>query len=260
MRSKDRYDRYDVENGYDHHGSFDEDDPLVDDSGGDVFARTVAKANLQVRLGFIRKVYGIVTLQLLLSLVAVGIGLFNDTVKAYVQTHENFLYAIMGVTFGLMLVMTCFSGLMRSFPINVILLFFFTAFMSILLMAVTSFYDTRIVYQALIVTAFISIGLTAYTFQSDRDFSQMGTYLFVFLMVLVIGGVIRIFLPTTPVLDTVWACFGALVFSAYIVFDTFLILNKLGPDDYVFAALNLYLDVINLFLYILQILGGRGRK
>ena len=49
----------------------------------------------------------------------------------------------------------------------------------------------------------------------------------------------------------------SLVFSLYIVYDTFLIQRKLSPDDYVFAALSLYLDVINLFISILQVIGGR---
>lgn len=54
---------------------------------------------------------------------------------------------------------------------------------------------------------------------------------------------------------------GALVFSLYIVYDTQLMMGgshkySLDPEEYVFASLNLYLDVINLFLYILMIVGG----
>ena len=54
---------------------------------------------------------------------------------------------------------------------------------------------------------------------------------------------------------------GALIFSLYIVYDTQLMMGgkhkyALDPEEYVFAALSLYLDVINLFLYILMIIGG----
>ena len=54
---------------------------------------------------------------------------------------------------------------------------------------------------------------------------------------------------------------GALVFSLYIVYDTQLMMGgkhkyALSPEEYVFAALNLYLDIINLFLYILMIVGA----
>ena len=54
---------------------------------------------------------------------------------------------------------------------------------------------------------------------------------------------------------------GALVFSLYIVYDTQLMMGgnrkySLDPEEYIFAALNIYLDVINLFMYILMIVGG----
>ena len=54
---------------------------------------------------------------------------------------------------------------------------------------------------------------------------------------------------------------GALVFSLYIVYDTQLMMGgkrkyALDPEEYIFAALNIYLDVINLFMYILMIVGG----
>ena len=57
---------------------------------------------------------------------------------------------------------------------------------------------------------------------------------------------------------------GALVFSLYIVYDTQLMMGgkhkyALSPEEYIFAALNLYLDIINLFLYLLAIFGG-GKK
>lgn len=54
---------------------------------------------------------------------------------------------------------------------------------------------------------------------------------------------------------------GALIFSMYIVYDTQLMMGgshkySIDPEEYIFAALNLYLDIINLFMYILMIIGG----
>ena len=56
---------------------------------------------------------------------------------------------------------------------------------------------------------------------------------------------------------------GALIFSLYIVYDTQLMMGgkhkyALSPEEYIFAALNIYLDVINLFRYILLIVGIAG--
>merc|ERR1712116_63233 len=59
----------------------------------------------------------------------------------------------------------------------------------------------------------------------------------------------------------VFSIIGAIIFSLYIVFDTQMMMGgnhkySLDPEEYVFAALNLYLDIINLFLYILHIIGA----
>ena len=54
---------------------------------------------------------------------------------------------------------------------------------------------------------------------------------------------------------------GAVIFSLYIIYDTQIMLGgnhkySLSPEEYIFAALNLYLDIINLFMYLLSIFGG----
>jgi len=63
----------------------------------------------------------------------------------------------------------------------------------------------------------------------------------------------------------VYGAAGALLFSFYIIYDTQIMMGgkhkyAISPEEYIFAALNLYLDVINLFLYILMIFGGSGKK
>ena len=51
----------------------------------------------------------------------------------------------------------------------------------------------------------------------------------------------------------------ALVFVGFIVYDTHVVINRLSYDEYIIGAINLYLDFINLFLFILQLLSG-GRR
>lgn len=50
---------------------------------------------------------------------------------------------------------------------------------------------------------------------------------------------------------------GAVLFSLFIVFDTHMIMHKVSPEEYIHASVNLYLDILNLFLHILRILGDR---
>ena len=58
-----------------------------------------------------------------------------------------------------------------------------------------------------------------------------------------------------------YSAVGAVIFSLYIIYDTQIMLGgnhkySLSPEEYIFAALNLYLDIINLFMYLLSIFGG----
>merc|ERR1719414_1114998 len=95
---------------------------------------------------------------------------------------------------------------------------------------------------------------------TKRDFTGWGPYLFAACLVLMIFGSFGALLPFS-FLQTVCCCLGILRFSFYLIYDTQMIMGKgelrLGVDDYVYGALQLYLDIIQLFLYILELLDGK---
>jgi FtsH-binding integral membrane protein len=89
---------------------------------------------------------------------------------------------------------------------------------------------------------------------------MMGGVLFVCAIILMIFGIVTIFWHG-KIITLVYASFGALLFSIYIVYDTQIMMGgthkySISPEEYIFAALNLYLDIVNLFLYILTIIGA----
>jgi protein lifeguard len=104
-------------------------------------------------------------------------------------------------------------------------------------------------------TLAIFAALTIFTFQSKIDFSFLGAGLFAALWVLLIWGfVISIFGYRQSFL---YSLFGAFVFALYILFDTSLIMQRLSYDEYVLGAISLYLDILNLFIFLLDLLGRR---
>ncbi|KAA0203646.1 hypothetical protein HAZT_HAZT004278 [Hyalella azteca] len=150
---------------------------------------------------------------------------------------------------------------------NLILLAAFTVVEAVTVGTVVSLYEVASVVQALVLTLLITFGLTAYTFQTKRDFTNMGVGLFIGLLCLLGVGVLNLFLGSTG-LDLIIAGAGALVFSLFIVFDTQasalcaafylqMMMTKLSPEEYILATINLYLDIINLFLELLRLLGDR---
>jgi len=89
----------------------------------------------------------------------------------------------------------------------------------------------------------------------------MGGVLLAVLVVFILFGFIAAFFPKSRTLNLVYAAIGAIIFSMYIVYDTQIMVGgkhkySLSPEEYVFGALNLYLDIINLFMYILSIIGN----
>ncbi|XP_021938786.1 protein lifeguard 1, partial [Zootermopsis nevadensis] len=106
----------------------------------------------------------------------------------------------------------------------------------------------------------VCFGLTMFAFQTKWDFTVMGGALFVAVIILMIFGIVAIFIPGKTI-TLIYASCGALLFSLYLVYDTQLMMGgkhkySISPEEYIFAALNLYLDIVNIFLYILTIIGA----
>jgi FtsH-binding integral membrane protein len=119
---------------------------------------------------------------------------------------------------------------------------------------VTAFFDNIIVLQALLITLGVFFGLTLFTFQSKYDFSGLAPWLFGGLIALMMTGLVGIFIPFGTTMDIIFAIGGCLIFSGYIVYDTYNINKRLSPDEFIMGSISLYLDFINLFLYILRLL------
>ncbi len=110
------------------------------------------------------------------------------------------------------------------------------------------------VVQALIITCGVFFALSLYTLQSKYDFSGLAPFLYAGLWILILSGFIHIFIPFSKGTDFLIAIAGAAIFCGYIIFDTYMIAQRVSPDEYVMASIELYLDFVNLFLYILRIL------
>lgn len=82
--------------------------------------------------------------------------------------------------------------------------------------------------------------------------------LFVGLCVLLLSGIIQLFVGGNE-FEFFLSLGGALLFSLFIVYDTQLLMKTLSPEEYVLATINLYMDIINLFIYILRAMEAARR-
>ncbi|EJD02738.1 uncharacterized protein FOMMEDRAFT_84566 [Fomitiporia mediterranea MF3/22] len=200
---------------------------------------TVSESSLEIRNAFVRKVYSILFCQILATCIVGGVLSQSDSAIFWVQTHTWALYVPLFATFVNL-------GLLfwkrHSVPTNYIFLGTFTLLEAFTLGVIMAFYDNRVILQALLITLGIFLGLTLFTFQSKYDFSGMGPWLFGALLALLVTGLVGMFVHFDKTMDLIFAIGGALIFSGYVVYDTYMISNRLSPDEYILGAISLYLE------------------
>ena len=210
------------------------------------------------RATLVRRTYGLVFVSVIVT--ALGVA-FARTQPALMQAViEHPIITMLAMFAPLWMAMRA----RHSYPRNLILVLLFTFIEGLFIAPFLTLAERQspgIVGQAGILTLSTFGVLSLYALISKRDFSAWGSFFFVGLWVLIATSLLNIFFPTA--LDTLWIAAGTvLVFSGLLVFDTWRIVRSgaYGPDDYVPAAVNIYLDLLNLFLAIVSLLGGGRRR
>lgn len=137
-------------------------------------------------------------------------------------------------------------------------LYAFTGISGITLYPIIELYGATIganlVSGAFLATAGIFFGLSLYAYRSERNFSSLLGILFAGTIGLIIMGIASIFVDFGATINLIWALLGILIFSGWILFDISQYRHGVHPKEVPYAVLNLYLDIVNLFLYILRFL------
>ncbi|RMZ83664.1 hypothetical protein DV738_g1077, partial [Chaetothyriales sp. CBS 135597] len=232
----------------------EEDDNVPDDFK---FGGSVAEASLDIRMQFIRKVYTILTFQVLLTTGLSALSFFSPGYRQWIQANSWMMWISLFGTFGFM-ILTYWKR--KSYPANILFLAGFTGLEAYCVSVVTSFYEARIVVEALILTLAIFVFLTLFACQTKYDFTSWMPYLFGVLWVFIVFGFIYAFMPHSKTIDLVYGLVAALVFSAYILVDTQLVMRRYHVEEEIAASISLYLDILNLFLAILRILNSQSNN
>eukprot|EP00930_Biecheleria_cincta_P015858 TRINITY_DN13082_c0_g3_i1.p1 TRINITY_DN13082_c0_g3~~TRINITY_DN13082_c0_g3_i1.p1 ORF type:complete len:282 (+),score=48.49 TRINITY_DN13082_c0_g3_i1:88-846(+) len=226
-----------------------------------------------VRHGFVQKVYGILGFQLLLT-TAIG-GTVMVSAKQLSRENPSLCMGLLVMssvmTLAMMFVFMCCPSTMRNSPTNYILLTLFTIAEAVLVGFISAQYTKESVLMVLAVTTLVVLALTLFACQTKYDITGLMPYFVVASMVMCGFGLVLWIAslfgaagsPAFHGLRLVYAVCGALLFSGFIVFDTQMIVGgkhakySFSIDDYCMAAINLYLDIIQLFLFLLEIFGDR---
>ena len=192
-----------------------------------------------------------------------GLSMIPTVIGAYLGANTNFSflaqYPIMGplVMFGVMMAMLYGVSAMRDSSMGVVLLLGFTFvagfFLGPILQAALSLKNgAQLVGLAAGGTGLIFMSLATYATVTKRDFSFMGKFLFVGLILLVVAALANLFFQI-PALALTISAIAVLLFSAYLLYDISRIVNG-GETNYVMATMSVYLNIYNIFVNLLSLL------
>jgi len=213
-------------------------------------AATATQAGALATNKVLRNTYGLLALTLLFSAATAGASL------ALNLPHPGLLLTLAGY-FGLLFATSKF----RNSGLGLVFVFALTGFMGYTLGPILSAYLSlanggQIVMTALGGTGIIFLGLSGYALASRRDFSFMGSFLMVGILVAFIAGLAAFFLEM-PALSLAVSAMFVLLMAGLILFETSNIIHG-GETNYIMATVSLYVSIFNLFTSLLHLLGFLG--
>jgi len=195
----------------------------------------------------LRNTYALLSMTLLFSALTAG------TAAALSLPHPGIIVTLVGY-FGLLFLTTKF----RNSSAGVLCVFALTGFMGYTLGPVINAYlamnnGPQLVMTALGGTGVIFLALSAYALTSKKDFSFMGGFLTVGVLVAFVAGLGAMFFQT-PVLSLAVSAMFVLLMSGLILYQTSDIIRG-GETNYIMATVTLYVSIFNLFTSLLHLLG-----
>ncbi|KAG6518980.1 hypothetical protein ZIOFF_022467 [Zingiber officinale] len=221
----------------------------------------LSRTESDLRWGFVRKVYGILATQILLTTAVSAATVLHPSINSALAASPGLAlaFAILPLVrkhqfeVEVRLFQRKFSNVLKPGPVAK----FMPSVSSLSIGVACANTEGKIVLEALILTSAVVSSLTGYTFWASRkgkDFSYIGPFLFSGLIILLVTSTIQIFFPLGTTSSAIIGGFGALVFSGFIIYDTEELIKRYTYDEYIWASVNLYLDILNLFITILNML------
>ncbi|GMR58277.1 hypothetical protein PMAYCL1PPCAC_28472, partial [Pristionchus mayeri] len=229
-----------------------------------------------IRMAFIRKVFFLVTIMLGVVAFMTALPYLFPEIMDYFRGPVNqsgrrsgagnlgFFYLAYGTFFVTYLVLVCCEGVRRSFPMNLILTGIFTFATGFMTMCITMQFTIESVLMALIITTACCGIIIIFAMQTKYDLTScmgvmalLSMFLFVFGIIAIIGTMAF----KVRILYTIYAGLGALMFMAYLAIDVQMLMGgrkyEISPEDHIFAAIQLFLDIVQIFWFILSLFGSR---
>jgi len=215
---------------------------------------------------YMNKVYGLMSVAMIITgVVAYVVGTSEAMLIAIFQSPLKWvvMFAPLAVVFGFGAMIHRMSAATAQ-----IVFWVFSALMGLSISYIFAVYTGISIAQTFLVTAIAFAGLSLYGYTTKKDLSGLGTFLIMGVIGLLVASIVNIFLASSAVQFAISAL-GVLIFAGLTAYDTQKIKNTYvvhahnGDSEWlgksaIMGALNLYLDFLNMFMFLLQFLGNRN--
>ncbi|KAL3113500.1 hypothetical protein niasHT_013610 [Heterodera trifolii] len=218
-----------------------------------------------IRAAFVRKVFLLVGVMLGVVTLMCAVPFVHPPLMAFTKNNHS-LYFISLITFLVVyFVLICCDSVRRSFPTNLICTAILTLSIGFVTMVMTAFYSFESVLMAAGITTVSCVGIALFAMVTKRDITSLLGFVFIATMVLMMLGFLLVlwssFSYSRP-LHIVYASLGALLFMVYLAIDIQMIMGgrkyEISPEEHIFAAIILFMDIVQIFWFILSIFGDRS--
>lgn len=213
----------------------------------------------KTRHDFIKRVYALLSINLAITFGIVALFSFCNAATNWLIEHYwvSIIFSICSLI--LIIVISCCPHIARNHYVGLSFLFLLSVFFGISVSGLAVSVNKFSVLLSSGITILIFIVLTFFAMQVKYDFTGWGPYLLIGILILVIYSLVLIFIPFNSTAYIIMSALGVLIFSFYVIYDTQRIIGgkhrkyQFSIDDYIFATVSLYLDIINIFTYIIAI-------
>ena len=204
---------------------------------------------------FVKRTYQLLAGSLVAGAVGAYVGL--GFVNSMVSPEGGVTFTYWGAVIVEFILLFGLFWAKNKTPLNLVLLFAFTFMTGFTLAPTLAFYIAKdmgyVIGEAFLLSAVAFGGLTLFAMNTKRDFTTMGKMLFITLIIVIAASILNIFLHL-PMLHLIISAVSAVLFSFYILYDTQHIIRG-NVSSEIEAAVSLYLDFLNLFISLLNLLG-----
>lgn len=219
---------------------------------------TLSFTDKSIRQSFIRKVFAILCVQLAVVAGLIAAFVFQSNVKLWVR-QNSWAYFVSYIVFLVTyLAIACCPSVRRKSPANFIMLGLMTLAIGYMTAMISSFHDTKIVFIGMGICAAVCASIILFSMNTKYDFTSWVGVMFVIFMVVFFFGIFAIIFRS-QIMYAVYGGLMALIFMVFLAIDTQMLVGgkriEMDPEEYIFAATQLFLDIIYIFWFILQLLG-----